>query len=78
MESIKPLQTYHAECREIDTSCKFQIAGIEASRRDLLAKAKLTQEKRCLTSIRSGYCLRMTPQTVRESFKLPFIKNMQQ
>lgn len=68
---VRKLQNKVESC---DTSCKFQIAGIEASRRDLLAKAKLTQEKRCLTSIRSGYCLRMTPQTVRESVKLPFIK----
>lgn len=74
MESIKSLRTYHEECREIDTTSKFQVHGIETSRRDLLQKAKLTQEKRCLTSIRSGYCLRMTPQTIRESVKLPFIK----
>ncbi|OHT10245.1 hypothetical protein TRFO_04249 [Tritrichomonas foetus] len=73
-ENILSLAEYHAECREIDTTCKFQLNEIASSRQGLLEKAKETQEKRCLTSLRSGYCLRMTTQNVKDFSQLPFIK----
>ncbi|OHS94584.1 hypothetical protein TRFO_39225 [Tritrichomonas foetus] len=74
MTEIRPLISYHEECREIDTTRTFQLSEISSARRDLLNKAKTTQEKRCLTSLRSGYCLRMTSQNVRDFVLLPFIR----
>ena len=72
MEQSKSLNLYHKECREIDTTANYQLDEITSSRQDLLQTLKQTQETRCLTMLRSGYCLRMTPQNVKDYSNLPF------
>ena len=73
-QNQRTVKSYHDECIEIDTTQKYQLTEIAANRRTLLKKAKSTQEYRCLTSLRSGYCLRMTSQSVTSFVQLPFIR----
>lgn len=70
----RSIKSYHEECIEIETTQKYQLTEIAANRKTLLKKAKSTQEYRCLTSLRSGYCLRMTLQSVKSFVQLSFIR----
>ena len=68
------LGLYHEQCQQISTTRKYQLSEIESIRKDLLTRAKKTQEKRCLTSLRSGYCLKMQSDNVNNFLKLPFLR----
>lgn len=70
----RTVHEYHKECIEIGETGNFQQNEILANRNLFREKAKLTQEKRCLTSLRSGYYLRMGKNQVKKFAKLPFIE----
>jgi hypothetical protein len=60
------IRDYHRQCREISATAMFQEEEIRLSREQFLERVDFMQEQRCLTSLRSGYCLRMTNSNVRD------------
>lgn len=74
MSQSVDVHAYHKECVEIGETANFQHNEILTARANFLDKVKLTQERRCLTSLRSGYCLRMKTREVQAVSQLPFMK----
>lgn len=70
----RQLPEFHSEVKEITAQVSNQSDTLRNNRKALLQKIKEIQEIRALTSIRSGYFLRMTPNNVQDFSQLPFMK----
>lgn len=70
----RQLPDFHKEVKEITAQVMNQNSTLKEGRRRLLSKVKEIQEKRALTSIRSGYFLRMTSSNVQTFIQLPFMR----
>ena len=63
----------HRIVKDLSVKENFQEAQIRENRKQLLNKIKRVQELRCLSSIRSGYFLKMNSSNVSIISQLPFM-----
>jgi len=71
--SPRDLPELHVKAKEIEAILKREDIEISYARQTLMEKMEMIQDLRCLTSIRSGFFLRMTMHNVSSWVKLPFM-----
>jgi hypothetical protein len=72
--STPSILDFHRRCRALNDSILFQEEQIRISRQQYLDRVNFVQAQRCLSSLRSGFCLRISASNVRDIIHLPFFK----
>ncbi|KAH0784976.1 hypothetical protein GPJ56_010922 [Histomonas meleagridis] len=70
----RELVDFHRQAKEVGATTTLKNHELTNLRKKLLNKVKSLQEIRCLTSLRTGYFLKLSSSNVQSTSQLPFMK----